>query len=428
METTSQLSEKRPVSAAPLCPHLAAYDPLEPAIVANPFPLLQVARKEQPVFYLEKYDLWVVTRLEDVLTVYKDMATFSSGAAHQPLTPKPQAVIDRVGEDWQLPIDGLLNSSDPPVHGPLKRALTGAFTKTMKSLGPWMDVRLEEIMASFEHKGQADLVQSFTWPLTVSTMARLIGAPMSECQRFKEWAENWFELTGSTRLSPERAQACWMGFVDFEEYIYRMIAERRREPNDDFVSTLLEAQAQGAAITDRQIVTNMLGFIAAGTDTTANSIAQMVYMLLTHPDQLAQVRGDPELRPRVIEETLRLKVPIRGVIRLTTKPTTLGGVDLPEGAHVFIHIGSASRDAAVFQHSEEFDIHRDNISKHAAFGAYTRMCLGAPLARMEMAKSLDILLHRLPDLRLSPKQEELRYTSSIIVPSLKSLLVEWTPV
>jgi cytochrome P450 len=426
METAGRTSDKV-VELAALCPHLAGYDPLEPRIVADPFPLLQIARAEQPVFYLEKYKLWVVTRLEDVLAVYKDMATFSSGAAHQPLTPKPQSVIDRVGEDWQLPIDGLLNSTDPPVHGPLKRALTGAFTKTMKTLGLWIDARLEEVVASFEHSGEADLVQAFTWPLTISTMARLIGAPMSETRRFKEWAENWFELTGSTRLSPERAEACWMGFVEFEEYIYSMIAERRRAPKDDFVSTLLETQAQGAAISDRQIVTNMLGFVAAGTDTTANSIAQMMYLLLTHPDQLAEVRANPELRPRVIEEALRLKVPIRGVIRLTTRPVTLGGVDLPEGAHVFIHIGSASRDGAMFKESEEFNIHRDNISKHAAFGAYTRMCLGAPLARMEMAKSLDILLRRLPDLRLSSKQKELHYTSSIIVPSLKSLLVEWTP-
>jgi cytochrome P450 len=410
-----------------LCPHLAGYDPLVPEIVADPFPLLSIARAEQPVFFLEKYDLWVVTRLDDVLAVYKNMDIFSSGSAHQPLMPKPQSVIDRVGEEWPLPIDGLLNSSDPPLHGTLRRTLLDAFIAAIRNLDPWIDQRLEEITNQIVHKGKADLVSEFAWPLTISTMARLVGAPLTEAGRFKEWAENWFELTGSSNLSKERAEACWMGFVDFEEYMTEMIAERRQVPRDDFLSRVIEAQNRGAAITDRQIGTNMLGFVAAGTDTTANTIAQMIHLLLTHPDQLAEVRRDPTLRPAMIEEVLRMRVPIRGVIRKTTRATKLGGVELPEGAHVLIHVGSACRDADKFADPEEFNIHRENLSKHAAFGAGRRMCIGAPLARKEIAKALDVLLNRFPDLQLAPEQGPLRYTSSIIVPSLKSLRITWTP-
>lgn len=414
-------------NADAICPRFAAFDPLQPAQIADPFDILAQAREEQPVFFMDKYDLWVATRREDVLAIYKDMSTFSTGEAHQPMIPKPPSVIDRVGPDWNLPVDGNVNTIDPPDHLPLKRILVTEFQKAIKGLDVWIEARLDSLLDDVAHLGEADLVASLTWPLTVSTLAHLIGASDQDAARFKQWAENWFELTGSSELAPERAEACWMGFVDFEEYVIDLIKKRRASPQNDLVSVLVEAQRSGAVITDRQIVTNMIGLVAAGTDTTANSIAQMMYLLLNNPDQLREVRERPELRPQLIEEVLRLRGPVRGLIRVTTRDTVLGGVPITKGSRIYTHIGAASRDPATFDNPDELDLHRANAQKHTAFGAFTRLCLGAPLARLEMRKALDKILLRLPDLRLAPHQDHLRYSDSMIVPSVKSLRICWTP-
>jgi cytochrome P450 len=428
VETTMEMNMNSSVQTsggAGRCPFHSAFDPLEPAQIADPFPILAKMREESPVFYMEKYNLWVVTRREDVLAVYKDMVSFSNGNAHKPLSPKSQAVIDRVGEDWPLPVDGSLNAMDPPEHLPVKRLVMSVFHKALPGMDEWLDQKLNGLIDRFINQGEVDLVPAFFWPTTVGTVAHLIGAADSETERFNEWAENWFELTGSTLLTPERAEACWMAFIDFEQWAYALLEARRRNPQHDLISKLIEAQQSGAAITDRQIVTNMVGMVAAGTDTTANTIAQMIYTLLKHPDQLQRVREYPELRPQMIEEVIRLRLPIRGVVRTMTQDVEMSGVTLPKGAKVYIHLGSANHDPAVFVNPDEFDIDRANAHKHVSFGAFNRACVGAPLARLEIAKALDIILDRLPGLRLADENERLRYTESMIVPSLKSLRVRW---
>ncbi len=419
------MSIARAGQGAAKCPHFDSFDPLQPEQIIDPYSLLAQAREEVPIFYMEKHDLWVVTRREDVLAIYKDMATFSNGLAQQPLTPKPQSVIERVGPDYGLPVDGSINALDAPYHLPLKRLIVSVFQKALRDMDAWLDLQLEKLVDRFAHLGTVDLVPEFNWRVTVGTVAHLIGAKDDESDRFKEWAENWFELVGSSQLSDERAEACWMGFVELEEWAYRCLADRKANPRGDLMSKLVEAQQAGAQITDREIVTNCIGMVAAGTDTTANSIGQMMYMLLSHPDQLQQVRDDPSLRPRLIEEVLRLRVPVRGVIKITTREVELGGVQMPAGAKVYVHVGSANRDRALFENGDDFDILRGNANKHVAFGAFNRACVGAPLARLEMTKALDVLLRRLPGLRFAPDQQPLRYTESIIVPSLRSLRVAW---
>jgi cytochrome P450 len=407
------------------CPHLDAFDPLEPAQIANPYPLLAIARQEQPIFYMEKYDLWVITRREDVLAVYKDMVSFSNGITQQPMSPKTQAVIDKVGEDWPLPVDGSINTLDPPRHLPLKRLLVSVFQRALPGMDVWLKARLNGLVDGFVDQGTIDLVPSFSWPVTVGTVAHLIGADDKEAERFKEWAENWFELVGSSQLPPERAEACWMGFIDFERWMYGLLEKRRQQPQHDLMSKVIEAQSAGADITDREVVTNLIGMVAAGTDTTANMIGQMIYVLLSDPEQFRLIRERPELRPQMIEEMLRLRLPVRGVMRTVTRDIELRGVTLPKGANVYIHLGSACRDEALFTDPDEFQATRPNAHKHIAFGALNRACVGAPLARLEIATALDVLIERLPGLRFAPDQGPLRYTESMIVPSLRSLRVSW---
>ena len=184
--------------------------------MADPFPILAKAREEQPVFYMDKYDFWVVTRRDDVLAIYKDLATYSNGNNHQSLSPKSQAVIDRVGEEWSIPVDGSLNVMDPPEHLPVKRLVMGVFHKALPGMDSWLETKLNGLVDRFVKDGETDLVANFTWPTTVSTVAHLIGAADEETERFNEWPRTG--LTTDPTSSPERAEAAgW--FIDFEQWV-----------------------------------------------------------------------------------------------------------------------------------------------------------------------------------------------------------------
>jgi cytochrome P450 len=402
-------------------------DLLTREMILDPFPWLATVRTEQPVVYLEKHDLWLVSRHQDVMSVYKDMETFSSANAHQAQYDIPASIVAEAGPDWRLPVDHLLNSTDPPEHMPLKRILVQKFHAVLEGMDDWaipMAMRLIDKMAP---KGKADLVAEFTWPFVIEVFARLLGIPADQTVRFRAFAEGWFELTGSSTLAEDRIEAAFRNFLFFERFLTQVVGERRQKPRADFPTLLISAQEAGAKLTDRQILTNLIGFVVAGTDTTANSIAQVIYALITNRGSLARITRDPSLIPTVIEEAMRLRCPVRGMVRVTTRETTLGGVTIPKGANVFVHIASGCRDGEKFDDPDQLNVDRININKHLAFGAFGRLCLGAPLARKELSIAVTLLTQRLPNLRLATPQRELQYTQSIIIPSLRELQIEFDP-
>jgi cytochrome P450 len=162
----------------------------------------------------------------------------------------------------------------------------------------------------------------------------------------------------------------------------------------------------------------------AGTATTANFLPLMLRELLRHPDQWNAVKANAELVPTAVEESLRLVTPVRGVRRTATRRATVGGVRIPEGAELYVHYGAAQRDPEVFDDPDGFDIRRENLKKHFAFGRWTHMCLGAPLARLEATVMLECLIDRIPNIRLVEPQPE-RWIPNLLTPAFGTLLLEW---
>jgi cytochrome P450 len=402
-------------------------DLLTREMILDPFPWLATVRAEQPVVYLEKHDLWLVSRHRDVMNVYKDMETFSSANAHQAQYDIPASIAAEAGPDWRLPVDHLLNSTDPPEHMPLKRILVQKFHAVLEGMDEWAIPMARRLIDKMAPKGKADLVAEFTWPFVIEVFARLLGIPADQTVRFRAFAEGWFELTGSSSLAEDRIEAAFRNFLFFERFLTKVVAERRQKPQADFPTLLISAQEAGAKLTDRQILTNLIGFVVAGTDTTANSIAQVIYALITNRGSLERITRDPSLIPTVIEEAMRLRCPVRGMVRVTTRETTLGGVTIPKGANVYVHLASGCRDGEKFDAPDQLNVDRTNINKHLAFGAFGRLCLGAPLARKELSIAVTLLTQRLPNLRLATTHRELQYTQSIIIPSLRELQIEFDP-
>jgi cytochrome P450 len=396
------------------CPHLEGFDPLEKEQIGEPYPWLARARREAPVFYMPKYDLWCITRHADVMSVYKSTDVFSNKGAHAPQIPMPDSIRAKVGPDWEYPLPGNLNVEDPPEHMRMKRIFLQAFTASIAGMQPWIIATVDQLIDKFIDSREVDLVQALSWPMTVASIAHVMGVADEDTVRFREWAEAFFELSGSSQLPPARTEQCWKSLTDMDRFIQDMIAARRANPREDMISRVVELQRGGAPIKDREIVVNFFGLVAAGSDTTAQLLGQLIYQLLTNSEQFELLKADPSRIDNAIEEALRLRGPVRGLIRTTTRETKVGDVTIPAG-----------RDEALFDEPDRFDITRGNAKKHAAFGAFTRLCLGAPLARMEVKTAIFAILKRLPGIKLSPRQGALEYSNSIVVPSIKRLIVTW---
>jgi cytochrome P450 len=221
----------------------------------------------------------------------------------------------------------------------------------------------------------------------------------------------------------------WRRTVEFDKLIRAFVDERRTSPRDDLTSDLVHASSDDGepSLSTSEVISVLAGIVAAGSDTTSILLTYAVWLLLTHPPSWEELREDKDRVPQVIEETLRLRNPVRGLRRVTTRPVVLAGAEIPEGATLYVHVGSANRDEAVFERPDEFDPSRSSLSEHVGFGKWTHFCLGAPLARLEARIALECLVERLPNLTLAPGEEQLEYIVNAVVPPVKHLRVEWEP-
>lgn len=401
-----------------------AFDPLDPAQRADPFPVYAEARRDAPVFYAPAFDLWVVTRYDDVLAVLKDDEAFSSRNAlrSSPREPLPE-VREVLAEGWpQMPI---IVDSDPPLHGRIRRPITKAFTpRRVAELAPRIEAIAEELLDGFAGDGAADLVERFAWPLPLRVMGELIGVPEEDLHWLHERSRDWLSLFGATGTVEEQVAAA-EGTIALQRYFVAAMEGRSLEPRDDLMSALLAAVAEeDEPISIVELAGVPLDLLVAGHVTVTRAIGSALVLLLRQPGALAELRRDTELVGPALEEILRLESPAQGLFREATRDVELGGVRLPRGARLMVHFGSANRDETVFADADRYDPRRADVGKHVAFGKGIHFCIGAPLARLELSIALPLLLERLPNLRRADGGP-LAYDPIFFARGLSSLRVEW---
>jgi cytochrome P450 len=239
----------------------------------------------------------------------------------------------------------------------------------------------------------------------VIVIARLLGLPREDLPMFHRRAVTvisaGFEFDRATRASQE-----------LYEYFSAIIAERRAHPSDDVISVLAQAELEGTRLTDEEICSFLRLLLPAGAETTYRSSSNLLYGLLSHPDQLDALRADHALLPQAIEEGLRWEPPLLGIMRTATRDTEIEGVFVPAGSTIAINIGSANHDEKVWDRPEDFDIFRQP-KQHLAFAWGPHMCLGLHLARMETRVAITQLLDRLPGLRFDPDAEAPPITGAV---------------
>ena len=309
---------------------------------------------------------------------------------------------------------------DPPEHLRHRALVARAFR--VRVLDQWSDAvigaTVSELIDAFAGDGHADLIPQLTFPFPVRVIARFLGLPEAVWPRF-------------LRLSSELIAVMrnWVRAVaagqELRGYFAEIIADRRRHPRDDLVSQLIEAEVDGHRLGDDEIYPFLLLLLPAGAETTYRSSSNLLFGLLSHPDQMDAVRTDRGLVPQAIEEALRWETPLLTIARMATEDLELGGVGIPEGALVAVSLGAANRDPERYSDPDAFDIFR-GPTQHISFGDGPHRCLGMHLARLETRVLLNAVLDRLPRLRLDPAADD-PHIHGLIFRSPPNLPVRFDP-
>lgn len=394
----------------------------------RPYPSYAELRAGPPAQHLERYDLWVVSRYESVAEVLRNPATFSSASGMSELLGGRLLVraVDATGGHSRgnpepgmasvLGVDNLsalriLIATDPPDHTRLRRLVARPFSPRAIAA---MEARVRTICEGLVDdlviaaaRGQADLVRDVAYPLPVIVISEMLGIPTERRDDFKRWSDDAVgALSGTIDVRGARRS-----FGEMIEFFVQIVEERRARPSNDLISELISEDEDGQTLTAAEILLFCVLLLIAGNETTTNLISNGAWALFHHPAQAAHLKREPRLIASAVEEVLRYDTPVQWLMRATTRPTELGGCEMPEGARVLVLFGSANRDERRYAQPDAFLVDR-NPSDHLGFGAGIHFCLGAGLARLEARVVASTLLAR--NLSLRPTGEPKRVPSVLL--------------
>jgi cytochrome P450 len=353
----------------------------------NPYPMYERMRNLSPLLYVPApFDGWLLFDYDTVKRALNDQERFSSRV------PAPR--------NWFI-------FFDPPAHSKLRGLISRAFTpKSIAAIESHIGELSRQLLEEALRQTEFDLAAELSVPLPMKVISRMIGIPTADWARFKRWSDTILKLSYA-RSGGEEAALAGREFkqvtAEMNEYLATMIAQRRGEPQDDLLTRLIHAEMDGERLSQDEILGFFQLLVVGGQETTTNLINNAVLCFLENPDQLALVRGNPELLPSAIEEVLRYRSPLQWVMRTPRYDVEIHGQVIPAGKLVLLMIGSANRDPHYFTEPNRFDIRR-NPNPHIAFGHGIHSCLGAALARMEARIALGDFLCLAPEFELASSE------------------------
>ncbi|MFJ7152333.1 cytochrome P450 [Streptomyces sp. NPDC100445] len=397
-----------------------AFDPWDPAFVADPYPAYAELRARGRVIRYEPTDQWLVPHHADVSALLRDRRlgrTYRHRFSHEEFgrsAPPPEH------EPFHTLNDHGMLDLEPPDHTRIRRLVSKAFTpRTVERLEPYVRRLADDLVAGLVRRGGGDLLTDVAEPLPVAVIAEMLGVPEADRDRLRPWSA---AICGMYELNPtpETAARAVRASVEFSGYLRDLIAARRERPGEDLVSGLIAAHDEDDRLTEQEMISTVVLLLNAGHEATVNATVNSWWALFRAPAQLAALRADHLLIPTAVEELLRHDTPLQLFERWVLDDIEIGGTTIPRGAEVALLFGSANHDPAVFADPGRLDLtRRDN--PHVSFGAGIHYCIGAPLARMELTASLSALLRRAPTLTLTAPPER---TPGFVIRGLRGLDVE----
>lgn len=390
-----------------------------PAFIADPYPAYRRLRAEYPLYWSRHWGVWVVSRYEDVVAILRDPARFSSSGRFNTLLellpPDEAATLGPIARFGR----GAFNV-DPPAHTGLRRVLRDAFgPAVIAGLRPRVEATVHALLDRAEAGGSIDVVRDLALPLPVAIVCDLLGVDEDDREGFEGWAEAVLDFLALGTTEPQRARRAAAAFQAMEVRFQGLLSSRRRTPRDDLLSLMAVATGIGAiAPEDAPLLAAEL--MIAGHHTTKDLIANAVISLARVPEARARLRAEPGLWPSAVEEVLRFESSIQRGWRRVTEDVILHGLRLRAGDLVFLMLGAANRDPAVFPDPDRFDPRR-SPNRHLSFGYGIHLCIGAPLARLEAPIALEALNRRFPT--LAPSSAAIDWYPSIHIRGPRTLPV-----
>ena len=376
---------------------LSLYRLLDPEVLANPYPLYQQFRSEDPVHWDPFLHAWVVTRYVDVVHV---LHHFSADR-----TPTPEH-LSTMGLAALNPIAQVMVRQmlflDPPDHTRLRALASAAFTpRRVERLRSHIQEIMDGLIDAVVPKGHMDVIAEFASPAPAIVTAEMLGVPVEDHQQLKEWSADFAEMLGNFQHNPDRFPRVLRSVESMCSYFRSAMKQQRLHPREGLVSAMMEAKVEGAELTEDEIIANLIVTMVGGQETTTNLIGNGVLTLLRNPSEMERLRSDPSLIPSAVEELLRYESPSQHTARLAPADVELGGKQIRRRQAVIAVMGAANRDPERFADPDRLDLSRTD-NRHLAFGWAAHFCFGAALARMEGQIAFETLLRRLPNLELDP--------------------------
>jgi cytochrome P450 len=369
------------------------FDLSTPEALADPFPVYRRLREHDPVHWSDRAGGWLITRYDDVVRCLKDPRL--SAARMQTLFDRMPAELRADTVPLQHAFRHWMLMMDAPDHTRLRALVSKAFSAAVvAALRPRVEALVDQALARVEHTGRTELIADLAHPVPALVIAELLGIDGAEPEQIRAWADDLALM----ERGPSAFRRGQVAMLEMMAYMRAIAEARRAAPRADLVSRLLAAEEDGQVLDDDELLYTCVMLLFAGHETTKNLIGNGILELLRHPDQLAAIRDDRGLVEPAIEELLRFHGSIQRMRRTATEDFELGGKRLRAGDSVWVLVGAANRDPAVFDDPDRMDVQR-RPTRHLTFGFGPHFCVGAMLARLEGQIAIDAIVQRLSELR-----------------------------
>lgn len=398
------------------------FDLSRPEVRADPYPLLDRLRREDPVHWSTPLRGWLLTRYADVRAALND----------------PRLSADRITPfaDHMAGPDGSALGAfakalglwvvfrDPPDHTRLRAVLARAFVAgAIQRLEPAIELLVDGLIDRVAAKGRMDAIADFANPLPIAVIGSLLGVPAGDFARLKAWSDDLATVVGTALATPDKHARALQSWQAMRDYFGALVERRKARPAADALGEIVRASGEEGGLDDAELVANAVLLLFAGHETTTNLIANAVLALIRHPDELARLARAPEIAESAVEEFLRYDGPVQALTRLARVNVELGGRRIRAGERVVLMLTGANRDPAQFAEPDRLELAREP-NRHIAFGYGIHFCLGAPLARLEARIAIRRLIARLGDLTLAMPAPE--WIDSLVFRGMRALPVAFT--
>jgi cytochrome P450 len=399
------------------------YGLVAPEIFSNPHSIYHMLRYAEPVHWSEILNAWVITRYDDVVACLRDprlsnaMRRAVGTAQLSAELREKMAPIDRFLLLWVLNLDD-------PEHHRLRVLLSKGFTpRAIENMHPRIVDIANELIEAVESKGKMDFVKEFAHPLPVRVIAELFGVPEKDRELLSGWSKH---ISAFFEFGPAKVEILdnmVRSVQEMTDYIRVIVNENRENPKDNILGHLIRAEEQGNVLSEDQLLATSVMILFAGHDSTVNLMGSGMLSLLRNPEQLRLLKQNPSIVHNAVEEFLRFESPVMRHDRVAREDFEFHGFNIRAKQRVILGLGAANRDPARFPNPDQLDITRKDANKHTTFGYGAHGCLGGSLAVLQAEIAFNLVLERLPGIRLGA--EPPRWRTHFNFRGLQSLPVEF---